>query len=216
MYARLQSTQAPLPRNEDNAESATLITATISAHPGFRELYLMKQIGWGRGTMLSLWATQADADNASARTADFRGPRPFALDADAVYQVVDHWSGSGADQAPAAASIVHFDGPVSDARLDAARRAVRERIQPVLTCVPGIIRTMTLWQPDERSLAEVAFAISIDALDDASRAVNATSLLAGEDPALLTGPDRVVPYHVIGASTAAERPRQSTGRAGPR
>ena len=63
MYARLQSTQAPLPRNEDNAESATLITATISAHPGFRELYLMKQIGWGRGTMLSLWATQADAEN---------------------------------------------------------------------------------------------------------------------------------------------------------
>ena len=133
--------------------------------------HLMTEIGSGRHVVLSLHDDGGD------------------------YAVQDHWSGPASGEEPAAVSLVHFDGPLSEARQTAAARAFEERIKPALARVPGHVETILLAGPGD-SFTVVALATSLEALEAGGVAVDSTELLPDEDPALLTGPDRFVVHRV--------------------
>jgi hypothetical protein len=133
--------------------------------------YLMTEIGTGRQVVLSLH------------------------DDDGDYTVQDHWSGPAGGEEPTAATLVHFDGPLSEARQAAATRAFEDRIRPALTRLPGHVATILLAGPGD-SFVVAALATSLEALEAGGVAVNSTELLPDEDPALLTGPDRFSVHRV--------------------
>ncbi len=89
------------------------------------------------------------------------------------------------------------------AQNDAARQAGEERIKPAVEGIPGFVMTYVLGRPEDSALVVVELATSTDALDRMADAVFSTSLLPGEDPALLTGPDRVELYRLEAQSVAA-------------
>jgi heme-degrading monooxygenase HmoA len=181
MYARLQTTRT-IP--------TTLKVPGIENQPGFAGLYMLEQIGTGWGTMLTLWQTREDAVLASKNSEEARH-------SDDVYEVEDDWSGMAAGEPAQVANAVYFDGPLSPARVAAARRGLQERIRPALAQVPGLVRGVFLWHPDEAKAVTISLAVSVEALEAAGRAVNSTELLPGEDPALLTGPDRIETHRVV-------------------
>ena len=93
--------------------------------------------------------------------------------------------------------IMMFDGPRSQAALDASRRAGTERIAPLVEAHPDLRRRLLgevrAVGPDG---AECIVVLAQDeaALDELGRLVMTSELLPGEDPELLTGPDRVHRY----------------------
>jgi hypothetical protein len=133
--------------------------------------YLMTEIGTGRKVVLSLHDDAGD------------------------YTVQDQWSGPASAEEPGAVTLVHFDGPLSEARKAAATRGFEERIMPALLRVPGHIGTMLLAGPGD-AVVVVGLATTVEALEAGGIAVNSTELLPGEDPALLTGPDRFAAHRV--------------------
>jgi hypothetical protein len=100
------------------------------------------------------------------------------------------------------AQIVYFDGPRSPEFIAAFERAGRERIMPALSADDearaGHRGTFILGRPDGTQIV-VVLADSAATLDRGEAVLTATSLLPGEDPALLTGPDRVERYDVVAA-----------------
>ncbi len=199
MYARLQTSHAAA---SPPAESRAKLVDTIAGHPGFTGLYLVEHVDGGSGALLTLWHTREDARRASERTAAQLGPRPLTLDSDDVYEVAFDWQGTAAGERPGAASIFWFDGPLSDERVAAARRAIDERIVPAIAGVPGTVRTLDLWDPATRSAVTVSIATSPEVLDATETAVMSTELLPGEDPALLPGASRIDTYRVLFAEIA--------------
>lgn len=90
-----------------------------------------------------------------------------------------------------------FDGPRSEALVQASHHAGRERIAPLITAHPelrdrllGGVRAVG---PDGAECVLV-FARDEAALDTLGRIVMTSELLPGEDRTLLTGPDRVHRY----------------------
>jgi len=162
----------------------------VAHRPGFAGGYLLEQLGVGRATLLTLWENDVTAG------------KPSAGNPGDSYHVHDDWSGRAATERPTAASVLYFDGPLSPARIAAGRRANRERLQPALRDQPGLVRVLSLWHPEERKVIVVALATSLATLEAASNTVNSTELLDGEDPALLTGPDRVDVHRVVDHATA--------------
>lgn len=203
MFARLQ-TMATRPPDES---LVPVIADMISGHPGFAGLAMVGGDD-GSGGMISLWQTREDAEQASERSTAIRGPRPFELTRDEIYEVDADEAGIAAGETPAVAFLGEFDGPLSQARVDAARRAGTERIGPVLKTVPGLVRMLVLWHPTERRMAVLHLATSEVALGGVTDAVMSTKLLPGEDPALLPGPDRVTLLQVA-AYRAAPAPARS-------
>jgi hypothetical protein len=202
MYARLQ-TVAARPTDEN---LVPMIAGLVSAHPGFAGLAMLAGDD-GSGVLVSLWMTREDAELASERSAALRGPRPFELIRDEIYEVDADEPGSAADGEPAEAFLGEFDGPLSPARVTAARFAGAQRIGPVLRTVGGLVRALVLWHPTERRMAVLHLATSAAALEAVSKAVRSTALLPGEEPALLPGPDRVARLRVAAYRTAVPAPR---------
>jgi len=186
MYARLQ-TLANRPADESLVPR---IVDTIASHPGFAGVAMLA-FDDGSGGMVSLWQNREDAELASERSAAARGPRPFELTRDEIYEVDADESGRAAGEEPSVAFLGEFDGPLSPARLEAARVAGSERIGPVLRTLPGLVRLLVLWHPTERRMVVLHLATSTAVLEAVGAAVMSTKLLPGEDPELLPGPDRV-------------------------
>lgn len=93
------------------------------------------------------------------------------------------------------AQLVHFDRPRSPEQLAAEDFANEHRIKPAVAQVPGNIRTYVL-RRDDGSEVVVTLAETEQALIDGQKAIMSTTLLPGEDPALLQNPDRVEIYAV--------------------
>jgi hypothetical protein len=93
--------------------------------------------------------------------------------------------------------IMQFDGPRSDAVVQAAQYAGRERIAPLVSAHPELrdrlLGGLRAVGPDGTECI-VVLARDEAALDRLGEVVMASELLPGEDPALLTGPDRVLRY----------------------
>ena len=94
------------------------------------------------------------------------------------------------------AQLTYFDGPRSPEQLAAADFAGRERILPAVSSLGHPIRVYRL-RRDDGSQVVIAIADSEQVLLDAQKAIMATELLPGEDPALLPGPDRIELYPVL-------------------
>jgi hypothetical protein len=138
------------------------------------------------GCVVAFWPSEETATAAAER----RTPDgPVWTDATA-YQVVDDLTGTAADRTPAFAALTCFDRPMSQAESDAAERAGRERLWPAVRDLPGLVSTHVL-RADDRSMVVLALATGIETHEAVQRAVMATELLPGEDPALLREPDRV-------------------------
>ena len=203
MFARLQ-TATSRPVTDDQDQLVQQVGGMISQHPGFAGLAMLEHND-GAGTMVTLWHTREDAELASERSQAARGPRPFTLVSDDIYEVDDDVTGAAAGERAEAAFMGYFDGPLSPARIAAARRGGRDRIRPALQQVPGLIRTLVLWHPTESKMAVVHLVTSADGLQGVAAAINSTPLLPDEDPSLLTGPDRLGTHRVLSYLAPATR-----------
>jgi hypothetical protein len=103
------------------------------------------------------------------------------------------------------AQIAYFDGPRSPEIIAAADRARRERITPAMSANQqtraGHRGTFVLRQPDGTQLV-IVLADQAATLNHGGDILAATPLLPGEDPALLTCPDRTERYDVVAAYNA--------------
>lgn len=186
MFARIQTSVI---RPADDSSGPT-VSDMIASHPGFAGLAVLTGDDGG-ATMVSLWASREDAELAAERTAAIRGPRPTEFTHDDVLEVDADQPGPAAREAPVVAILGEHHGPMSPERLDAARFAGSQRIAPVLRQVAGLVRVLVLWHPTERRMVVMHLATSTDALHAVRDAVMSSTLLPGEDPDLLPGPDRV-------------------------
>ncbi|BEL02856.1 hypothetical protein Q0Z83_010470 [Actinoplanes sichuanensis] len=186
-YARIQTT--------DNRPSGDFpLAEIISGHPGYAGLLLLSGPGQ-TGFLLTLWKSREDAELASSRTRAAAGPPPVDLTYDAVYEVEEDLPG---ETGPASVALVGwFDGPLSPARIALARRRGREVVHPALRSVPGRVRSLVLWQPSQLGFVIVHLASSSDGLAAIGATVRSLPVRPDEDPALLTGPDRLSQYQVV-------------------
>ncbi|MDG6101852.1 hypothetical protein Daura_37670 [Dactylosporangium aurantiacum] len=113
------------------------------------------------------------------------------------YALVEALAGQGAGPARFM-QVVAFDGPRSPEWVAAEQAAAHGRLWPAVREVPGIVWTLRLRAADGGT-SVVTLAETADAIDAAVRAVMSTSLLPGEDPRLLTGPDRMGVYRLMHA-----------------
>ncbi|MEP6798530.1 MAG: hypothetical protein ABI890_10295 [Lapillicoccus sp.] len=97
----------------------------------------------------------------------------------------------GTDPGPARfVQLTRFEGPRSAEWVEAEERATRERVWPAVQGVPGFVAAFRCRAVDGDTLS-IVLATSVEALQEGGRRIRATELLPGEDPAMLTGPDRV-------------------------
>lgn len=94
------------------------------------------------------------------------------------------------------AQLTYFDGPRTAEQIAAADFAGQNRIKPAVIRVPGFLANYVLRQSDGSQVV-ITIAESEQSLLDGQRAIMATELLPGEDPALLPGADRIEIYPVV-------------------
>jgi hypothetical protein len=139
----------------------------------------------------------AGSDSSAGASGSDRSRPKVALGEPRRYKVVRAQQG----WVPSAASylqITTFDGPRGSAWGTAFERASRERIEPVVLSTPGIAAVLRCRAGDGSALA-LTLAASVESLEAALEAVMSTELLPGEDPAMLTGPDRVDVHRLLHA-----------------
>ena len=136
---------------------------------------------------LALWRTEHDAAAAGG----------------AVWTVIDHHSGRAADATPVAAQVTWFHGPRSAEQVAADTRAGRERLWPAVQDAEGLVDVIVLQATDGASVV-VGSATDAEHFAEVTRRIMSTTLLPGENPALLTGPDRLETYRL---ETATRSPR---------
>lgn len=162
--------------------------------PGQQEAFVLGRLDGADGALLVLWRNAADAAVAGTPDAGF-------LEGTHGYEVVVRTPGAAADAVPRFAQVLWFTGGDA-ARTDATVRAGRERIEPAVRHVDGLVATVVLRGADD-ALVVVTLVTGLPVLDDIRRAVFATDLLPWEDPALVTDPERVDVDRVLHARLAA-------------
>lgn len=102
------------------------------------------------------------------------------------------------------AQLTYFDGPRSPELVAAGDRSSRERIAPAMAADPRmsdeLVANFVLRQPDGGEVI-VTVVKSEEALRIGQQLIMSTTLLPGEDPALLPGPDRIETYRVAYADS---------------
>jgi hypothetical protein len=169
--------------------------ADHSSRPGStggpRACVAFRQLAGQAGVCLTLWDTEADAIRFASQHAE------LAALPGQVYEVTGIDEGSAAAQAPSYARLMYFDGPRAPEQAAAEDLAGQRRIWPAICGLSGLVGTYVLRGPDLGCVV-ITLATSVETLDAIARAVMATELLPGEDPALLPGPDRIEIHHVTG------------------
>jgi hypothetical protein len=135
------------------------------------------------GTLLALWP---DAESAG-RTG-----------AERVYRVDDVMRGTAAGRRPMFAQVTWINGTGDRARADAAEHGGRHRIWPAVREIDGIVEVLALRSDDHRVVV-VGLATGRETHQAVQRTVLATPLLPDEDPALMTGADRIDLVRVVSA-----------------
>lgn len=209
MFARLQTHYSDSPPEGGPG----ILVDVLRRHLGYSGAYFLGDVSTATRTLITLWRSRADAAASSERTREVLGPRPFALTLDVVLPVVDDRAGAAPDAVPTAAAWVEFGPQLSEARYAALRRADTERIGPAWAATPGTVRAITMWDPDVRMTRIIALAEDEAATEAAARAIRASELHPGEDPALLPGPDRTALHRVEHVDAAAEAGVATTGGA---
>ena len=113
------------------------------------------------------------------------------------YHVIETRPGRG--QGPARyMQVVEFSGPRSEEWTAAEQLAAAGRLGPATEGIDGIVSVVRLRAADNAYVV-VILAETMDAFDLASQAIMSTELLPGEDPELLSGPDRISFYRLVHA-----------------
>ena len=199
MHARLDRYNGQPGHRVDGPDPADLGTS-MAGQPGLLSCLTFRQLAGPAAVCLTLWDTEASAT----------GPcGGLAAPPSEMYQVTDTQEGPAAAQGPAYARLVCFDGPRAPEQAAAADLAGRQRIWPAIRGLSGLAGVYVLRGSDLSSVV-VTLATSVETLDAAQRAVMATELTPGEDPALLPGPDRVEIHHVTGHHLPAARTAPGT------
>jgi hypothetical protein len=197
MLARLDRYSSQ-PGHGANGPDLADLSSGVAGQPGLLGCLTFRQLAGPAAVCLTLWDTEASAT----------GPcGGLAAPPSEMYQVTDTQEGPAAAQGPAYARLVYFDGPRAPEQAVAEDLAGRRRIWPAIRRLSGLVGVYVLRGRDLSSVV-VTLATSVDTLDAAQRAVMATELAPGEDPALLPGPDRVEIHRVTGS----HRPASVTGR----
>lgn len=160
--------------------------AQLEQQPGLVSAYALRPMDKPQPVLVTVWEAVDDADRAPITA----GGEDYA---DCSFEGTGH-----NDERPAYGQIVYFDGARTQAESAAIDRANRERIAPAVRVIPGNLGAYAGRNPDG-SFAVVALTTSLQAVEDAQRAIMSTELLPGEDPALLTGPDRIQLAWVLAA-----------------
>ncbi len=104
------------------------------------------------------------------------------------------------------AQLTYFDGPRDDAQVAAFERADFDRIAPAIAADPstagGLVANFILRAKDGGQVY-VTVVDSEETLRKGVDVIMSTELLPGEDPALLSGPDRVEFFTLVGMADAA-------------
>jgi hypothetical protein len=198
MHARLERYH-----RRPDPDLADLSTA-VAGQPGLLSCLTLRQPGGPAAVRLTLWDTQASAAGYPAPEA---GPVPPAT---GIYQVAHAEDGLAATHAPTCARLVCFDAPRAPEQAAAQDLAGRQRIWPAIRGLTGLVAIHVLRGSDLSSVI-VTLATSAETLDAAQRAVMATELTPGEDPALLPGPDRAEIHRVTGRHLPAAGPASTNG-----
>ena len=132
-------------------------------------------------TTIALWADEASAP---------AGER--------VYRLIDVLDGPAAGRAPLFGQIVWVNGAGDPAVADAAERGGRERINPAVQDVEGLVGVLAFRSADHRILV-VGTTTALETHTEVAHRIAGTPLLPGEDPALLPGPDGAVLGRVVRA-----------------
>ncbi|MGW4489360.1 hypothetical protein ACWEOE_36675 [Amycolatopsis sp. NPDC004368] len=172
----------------ENGDWGRALTAALHPGPAPLGACVLGQVAGVLGAAVAFWPDAATAAEAATHTV----PGTTWLDTD-VYEVVSAESAPGA---PRYAQATRFDGPRDAARVRAEDFAGRERVWPAARQVPGIGAVFVLRAEDGAGLV-LGFAESVEAIEAVQKAVQRTELLPGEDPALLTGPDRIDLHRVV-------------------
>lgn len=111
--------------------------------------------------------------------------------------------------------VVAFDGPRTAEWAAAEQFASTKRLWPAIRDIAGIVQVLRL-RAEDNALTVVTLAETADAIDHAIRAIMSTTLLPGEDPAQLTGPDRVGRYRLMHADLPIQASALSQTEPSPR
>jgi hypothetical protein len=199
MHARLDRYHRQPGHGVDRPDLADL-SIGVAGRPGLLSCLTFRQLGGPAEVRLTLWDTEASASGPDT------GLAPSATE---IYQVTHTEEGLAATQVPTHARLVCFDGPRAPEQTAAEDLAGRQRIWPAIRGLSGLVGIYVLRGSDLGSVI-VTLATSVETLDAAQRAVMATELTPGEDPALLSGPDRVEIHRVTGRHRPAAEPAAST------
>jgi hypothetical protein len=195
MHARLDRYHGQ-PGHGTDRPDLTDLSIGVADQPGLLSCLTLRQLGGPAAVRLTLWDTEASAAGCPGPDAGLAPP------AAEIYQVTHNEDGLAATQVPAYARLVCFDGPRAPEQIAAEDLAGRQRIWPAIRGLSGLVGVYVLRGSDLSSVI-VTLATSVETLDAAQRAVMATELMPGEDPALLSGPDRIEIHHVTGRHLAA-------------
>jgi hypothetical protein len=178
------------------------LSSGVVGQPGLLSCLTFRQLGGPATVRLTLWDTEASASGCPGPDAGLAPP------AAEIYQVAHTEEGLAASQVPAYARLVCFDGPRAREQAEAEDLAGRQRIWPAIRGLSELTGVCVL-RGSDLSTVIVTLATSVETLDAAQRAVMATELTPGEDPALLPGPDRVEIHRVTGYHLPAAGPAAS-------
>ncbi len=163
--------------------------AAVEPQPGLHSAYVLRPMDNRRPLLVTAWESAERADQASITA----GGTDYAT-------ASFHVAGDPA-RSPKYAQIVYFDRPRTRPEAEAVDLANRERIWPAVRDIPGNLGALVGANADGTSVV-IALTTSRQAIEDSQQAIMSTALLPGEDPALLTGPDRMHIAHVLSAVPA--------------
>ena len=119
-----------------------------------------------------------------------------------TYRVGDRTDYRASGRRPLFAQLTWLNGRGDPAVALAAARGGRERIEPAVRDVDGLVSGLVLESEDHR-IVVVTLATALETFDATRKAIMSTELLPGEDPELLPGPDRVELARVLLAELPA-------------
>lgn len=120
-----------------------------------------------------------------------------------AYRVLARTQGVASGRQPLFAQVTRLNDAGDPAVATAAERGGRERVEPAVRDLDGYVGTLVLRSADDR-LVVISLATALETFDAARRAIMATRLLPGEDPALLPGPDSIEHVRVLLAELPVE------------
>ena len=124
-------------------------------------------------------------------------------DGSRCYRLADQIEGVAVGRTPLFAQLTWLNSGGDPAVARAAERGGRERIDPLVRDVDGLVRVLVFRSADDR-IVVVGMATGLETLAEVRDRIMRTPLLPGEDPALLPGPDRMELGRILRADVPAE------------